>query len=72
MAGVLEQITRSRRKLVKDNISSAKTDHKVLELQAAREILAEVFGIHLSEIDEMLKHRCNESGDWPMEFRLAE
>ena len=76
-------------------LSTAKIDQKVPELQAAREILAEVFGINLSEIDEMLrqryegsaksctsysckrqkhlllKHRFNESGDWPVEFCLA-
>ena len=96
MAGVLEQWRRSSRKLVKDNVSSAKIDQKVLELQAAMEILAEVFGTGMLEIDEMLKlrceerlevqascshkkhghlllkHGCNEAGEWPMEFCLAE
>lgn len=56
---------------MKDNLSSAKIDRKVLELQMAIEILAEVFGADISEIDEMLKHRCIEAGKWPLEFRLA-
>lgn len=60
MAGVLEQIRRPGRKLVRDYISSAEIDPKVLELQAAMEILAEVFGINISEIDEMLKLRCED------------
>ena len=63
MAGVLEQIRRPRRKLVRDNVSSAKIDQKVLELQAAMEILAEVFGTNISEIDEMLKLRCEEGSE---------
>ena len=94
MAGVLRQIRRSSRKLVKDNVSLAKIDQKVLELQMAMEILAEVFGTNVSEIDDMLKrryeadaeglsiysckrlslltHRCDEVGDWPLEFCLVE
>lgn len=51
---------RSRRKLVRDNVSSAKIDPKALELQAAMEILAEVFGTEVPEIDQMLKLRCEE------------
>ena len=64
MAGVLEHITKSSRKLVKDDISAAKVDQKVLELQAAREILAEVFGITLAEINEMLEQRYNDGEKW--------
>jgi len=60
MAGVLGHIRRSRRKLVKDYVSSAGIDLKVLELRAAAEILAEVFGTDISEIDEMLRLRFQE------------
>ena len=60
MAGVLEQIMGSRRTLVKDNVSSAKMNQKVLELQVAMEILAEVFGTDLSEIDEIIRMRYKE------------
>lgn len=46
--------------------------------QAAREILAEVFGVRLSEIDEMIRTRFEsedkgsdkEDGLWPQEFCL--
>ncbi len=96
MAGVLEQLRRPGRKLVRVNVPLAEMNPKVLELQAAKEILAEVFGTNMSEIDEMLKLRCeegpkghvsysrkkqglpllkhgyNESGEWPLEFCLAE
>lgn len=61
MAGVLEHLRRFRRKLVKDYESSAKRDLLVLELKTAMEILAEVFGTNISEIDEMLKPRCVEA-----------
>lgn len=45
---------------MRDNVSSAKIDPKGLELQAAVEILAEVFSTDITEIDEMLKKRCEE------------
>jgi hypothetical protein len=60
MAGVLEYILRPRRHLVRDDLSEAKIDPKVLELQAATEILAEVFCTDVSEIGEMLKRRYDE------------
>ncbi len=53
---------------------------KAMELEAAREILAEVFGVRLSEVDEMIHNRfeevhsqetcCEEGGLWPQEFWL--
>ncbi len=60
MAGVLEQLRRPRRKLVRVSVPLAEMNPKVLELQAAKEILAEVFGTSESEINEMLKLRCEE------------
>lgn len=60
MAGVLEQLRRPRRKLVRVSVPLAEINPKVLELQAAKEILAEVFGINMSEIDKVLKLRCEE------------
>ena len=49
-----------------------------MELEAAREILAEVFGVRLSEVDEMIWSRfeaedmvSKEGGLWPQEFWLA-
>jgi len=49
-----------------------------MELEAAKEILAEVFRIRLSEVDEMIRCRfevvpeaCSEDdGLWPQEFWL--
>ena len=47
-----------------------------MELEAAREILAEVFRVRLSEVDEMIQNRfeaavvSKEEGLWPQEFWL--
>jgi len=66
MAGVLEQLFRPQKKAMSP---------KDMELEAAREILAEVFGVRLSEVDEMIWSRfgaedegSKESGLWPQEF----
>ena len=45
MAGVLRQLFRSQKTAL---------NQKAMELEAAREILAEVFGVRLSEVDEMI------------------
>jgi hypothetical protein len=39
-----------------------------VELHAAREILAEVFGISVVEAEEMIKQRCLERMLWPEKF----
>lgn len=51
---------------------------KAMELEVAREILAEVFGVRLLEVDEMIPNRfdevssqeaCGENdGLWPQKF----
>jgi len=74
MAGVLEQLFRPQKMAVEH------CSPKAMELEAAREILAEVFGVRLSEIDEMIRIRfevtCSgddrpkEDGLWPQEFCL--
>ena len=54
-------------------------DHKALELQTAMEILAEVFGMRISEVEEMLRERTEvgvrsckgEVALWPESFCLA-
>ena len=68
MAGVLEQLFRPQKKAL---------NQKAMELEAAREILAEVFGVRLSEVDEMIHSRfeaedigSKEDGLWPQEFWL--
>jgi hypothetical protein len=71
MAGVLRQLVRPQKKAM---------SQKAMELEAAREILAEVFGVRLSEVDEMIQIRFEaaklevighkENGLWPQEFCL--
>ena len=50
MAGVFEQLIRPQNKAVH-------RDLKAMELEAAKEILAEVFRVRLSEVDEMIRCR---------------
>jgi hypothetical protein len=69
MAGVLWLLKGSQRELKGHHKQS---DPRALELQAAKEILAEVFGVRASEVDEMLKLRHEEKMDWPREFYLAD
>jgi hypothetical protein len=54
MAGVLEQLFRPQKTVVQDR--------RAMELEAAREILAEVFGVKLSEVDEMIENHF-QAGD---------
>ena len=81
MAGVLERIRWPQKKLVIGHSSSApKVDLRVLELQAAKEVLAEVFGVRISDVDEMIQNRYDEicyvkpgyeeTEQWPREFML--
>jgi spore maturation protein CgeB len=72
MAGVLEQLFRPQKKVV------VYRNPKELELQTAKEILAEVFRVRLSEVDEMIQNRShaedtdkrysNGEGLWPQEL----
>jgi len=72
MAGVLGQLFRPQKTTVQDR--------KAMELEAAREILAEVFRVKLSEVDEMLLERGKakaqlygaSSGLWPESFHLEQ
>ena len=67
MAGVLGPLFRPQKTAVQDR--------RAMELEAAREILAEVFGVRLSEVDEMIQNRF-QAGDvvskedelWPQEL----
>ncbi|TFH48163.1 MAG: hypothetical protein E4G89_06730 [Methanothrix sp.] len=82
MAGVLERVIgpRSQRRLVKRSERALRVNPKALELQTAMEILAEVFGIQISEVEEMLLQRSEaevqscrgEDALWPESFCLAE
>lgn len=74
MAGVLGLLTKPQKKAVYHS------DPKERELETAKEILAEVFRIRISEVEEMILNRFDEaqiSEDrheerelWPQEFRL--
>jgi hypothetical protein len=68
MAGVLRQLVKPQKKVM---------SQKAMELEAAREILAEVFEVRLSEVDEMIQSRfeADDRGSkeywlWPQEFWL--
>ena len=74
MAGVLGQIFRPQKKAMY-------RDPTALELETAKEILAEVFRVRLSEVDEMIQNRFeavdnedigSEENEllWPQEFSL--
>ena len=71
MAGVLGQLLRPQKKAM---------SQKAMELQTAKEILAEVFRVRISVVDEMIQNRfeaassegvvSKEEGLWPQEFWL--
>ena len=73
MAGVLGQLFRPQKKAMY-------RDPKAMELETAKEILAEVFRIKLPEVDEMIQNRFEVAGNedvrseelWPQEFSLGE
>ncbi len=60
MAGVFELIKGPQRQLVGHHRAVPRADLRALELQAAMEILAEVFRVRLSEVDEMIQSRLEE------------
>jgi hypothetical protein len=77
MAGVFELIKGPQRQLVGQHGKVQRADTRALELQAAMEILAEVFSIRSSEVEEMIRRRFETEGSkedrlWPLEFRLEE
>jgi hypothetical protein len=72
MAGVFELIKGPQRRLVGLHGVVQRADPRALELQAAMEILSEVFSIRTSEVEEMLKQRYEEKIEWPQEFYLVE
>jgi hypothetical protein len=80
MAGVLERVRWLQKRSAVALLPSSPIDPKILELQAAKEILAEVFQVRVSEVDEMILNRydnvryeenSSEDGEmWPREFQL--
>jgi hypothetical protein len=76
MAAVFDLLSPHKIAILHGNL---RKDAKTLELQTAKEILAEVFGVRISEVDEMIAnrssgcHECQrEKGLWPSEFQLEE
>ena len=82
MAGVLELIRWQQKKSVAALRPLPRIDLKIMELQAAKEILVEVFQIRVSEVDEMILNRYDdvsyeensseERDRWPREFQVEE
>jgi predicted metallopeptidase len=77
MAAVLEHLFQQQKRSVEH--CTAVKSQKALELEAAREILTEVFGIQPLEVDEMIRNRFQSSdkkapgeghGPWPQEFSV--
>jgi len=64
MTGVLEQLIRPQKKAMH------RSDLKAMELQTAKEILAETFGISVQEVEEMILLRCEEKELWPESFSV--
>jgi hypothetical protein len=80
MGGVLERIRWLQKRSAIALLPSPPVDPMILELQAAKEILAEVFQVRVSEVDEMILNRyddiryeenSSEDGEMrPREFQL--
>jgi hypothetical protein len=77
MAGVLEMIGWAPKRVLAKSFPALRVDRRILELQAAKEILAEIFGVSISDVEEMILNRyedaCyrnNSREEWPQEFCL--
>lgn len=78
MAGVFERLMKPQKSTMRR--SSFQVNSKAIELEVAKEILAEVFRIRLDDVNEMIQRRfeaassdgvnMNEDGLWPQEFWL--
>jgi endonuclease V-like protein UPF0215 family len=72
MAVLLDNLGKAKRHPILPGKSSriGSIDSIEVELHAAKEILAEVFGITVAEAEEMIKQRCLERMLWPENLRL--
>ncbi len=68
MAGVLDRLGRSKKRPLDKQEQLGGKDLITLQLQTAEEILAEVFGITISEVGEMIRLRSEERMLWPERF----
>ena len=60
MAGIIEQLIRSKRQVLFVSQRSRPIDPKAQELQTAKEILQEVFGAGPEDVDEMIQAKITE------------
>jgi hypothetical protein len=65
MAGVLERIMQSRKRIIRQKTPLDAVPIRVLQFQMAKEILAETFGVSVREVEEMIQMRCEEKESWP-------
>jgi hypothetical protein len=78
MAGILERIGWSPKRVLANSFPALRVGRRILGPQAAKEILAEIFGISISDVEEMIQIRyedaCyrNKREEWPQEFCLGE
>ncbi len=82
MARVFGLVKEPRKQLVGRHGAVLRADPRALELQAAMDILSEVFSIRISEVEEMLQNRfeishseaisSKEDGLWPRELWIEE
>jgi hypothetical protein len=72
MAIVFEHLVMPNKKsiLPANNSRNSSKDLIDSELLVAKEILAEVFGISIAEVNEMIKRRNEERIQWPEKFWL--
>jgi hypothetical protein len=75
MAGILERIHWPQKRALGDSTLAHSVDRRILELQTAKEILAEIFGVGVSDVEEMILNRYEEacyrndgSEEWPQEL----
>jgi hypothetical protein len=79
MVGVLERLRwPQKRSVIEHSSISPLVDLRILQLQAAKEILAEIFGVRISDVEEMILNRYSEicyvkpgreeTEQWPREF----
>jgi hypothetical protein len=79
MAGILEKIHWPQKMALGDNSPTPKVDRRILELQTAKEILAEIFGVGVLDVEEMILNRYEEAcyrndgpEEWPQELWVGE
>jgi hypothetical protein len=81
MAGILERLHWPQKKALGDSSPAPRVDRRIMELQTAKEILAEIFGVRISDVEEMILNRYEdasywntrhqEADIWPQEFWVA-